>query len=157
MWFDVTAALAEIEGGQERAPRDCTPATSATSATKAPDARPVSRLSQVSQPPEAENPHCVAIVAVVATPPARLGGLLAKEAAPDAVEPLTAHSRYQPAQPKAPPDAFRHGVSVAGTPLTWTGRVVSLAEWRSLSEWQRHGPNGRLWCGIARDWIKAKG
>jgi hypothetical protein len=41
---------------------------------------------------------------------------------------------------------WRHGVSVTGSPRTWTGRIVSLDAWRSLTEWERHGPNGRHWC-----------
>ena len=41
------------------------------------------------------------------------------------------------------PDMWRHGASVAGNPLTWTGRVVSLDAWRNLTEWERHGPDGR--------------
>lgn len=32
------------------------------------------------------------------------------------------------------PETFPHGLSVAGNPLTWTGRVVSLDAWRQLSE-----------------------
>ena len=61
-----------------------------------------------------------------------------------------------PAQMREP-DMFRHGVSVAGHPLTWTGRIVPLRDWRNLSEWERHGPDGRIWCGIAREWIEQKG
>ena len=49
----------------------------------------------------------------------------------------------------ATPDA---SPSASDEPRTWTGRVVSLAEWRRLSAWERHGPNGRLWCGICRAW-----
>lgn len=49
-------------------------------------------------------------------------------------------------------EAFPHGVSVAGRPLTWTGRVVSLQEWRRLTHWERNGPGGRRWCGIKRAW-----
>ncbi len=51
--------------------------------------------------------------------------------------------------------AFRHGRSVAGSLRTWTGRVVSLDEWRSMSAWDRHGPDGRVFCGIAREWKDA--
>lgn len=51
------------------------------------------------------------------------------------------------------PDAFRHGRSPDGRPRTWTGRVVSLDEWRKLSTWDRHGPDGRLFCGICRAWV----
>lgn len=48
---------------------------------------------------------------------------------------------------------FPYGTSPAGRPLTWTGKVVSLAEWRALSEWDKHGPDGRVWCAISREWI----
>lgn len=48
---------------------------------------------------------------------------------------------------------FRHGRSVTGDPKTWTGRIVSLDAWRWLSDWDRHGPDGRLWCGICRAWV----
>lgn len=37
-------------------------------------------------------------------------------------------------------------------PSTWTGRVVSLAAWRDMTEWERHGPNGRHWNGITKQW-----
>lgn len=33
-------------------------------------------------------------------------------------------------------DPFRHGRSVTGSPLTWTGRIASLDEWRRLSDWE---------------------
>ena len=42
--------------------------------------------------------------------------------------------RARPAS-AAPP----YGQSVGGRPLTWTGRVVSLDEWRGLSDWDRDG------------------
>ena len=51
--------------------------------------------------------------------------------------------------------AFPHGVTASGRPLTWTGRVVSLAEWRELSSWDRNGPDGRVWNGRTRRWEKA--
>ena len=106
MWFDASAALADLGGRRETNAQP--PATIATSAT---------------------SPARVAIVADVATP-----RVLNRET-----------------------DAFRHGVSVAGHPRTWTGRVVSLADWRRLTAWERHGPDGRRWCGIARAWIEPKG
>lgn len=37
---------------------------------------------------------------------------------------------------------------------TWTGRVVSLDEWRQLSAWGRYGPAGRLFCGICQAWVR---
>jgi hypothetical protein len=35
---------------------------------------------------------------------------------------------------------------------TWTGRIVSLADWRRMAEWERMGPNGRFWCGLCQSW-----
>ena len=31
--------------------------------------------------------------------------------------------------------------SAGGRPRTWTGKVVSLAEWRGLTEYERNGPS----------------
>lgn len=36
-----------------------------------------------------------------------------------------------------------YGASVGGRPLTYTGRVVSLEAWRTLTDWEKHGPRGR--------------
>lgn len=57
-----------------------------------------------------------------------------------------------------PGDTFRHGRDSNGNPKTCTGRVVSLAEWRDLSDWERHGSTGQVWNGITRAWepMKAK-
>lgn len=49
-------------------------------------------------------------------------------------------------------DAIPHGTGSHGEPRTWTGRVVSLADWRKLSEWERHGPNRRWFYGDTRQW-----
>ncbi len=49
-------------------------------------------------------------------------------------------------------DDFKHGFSVTGSPLTWTGKVVSLAAWREFSEWERHGPDGRRFNGKSKEW-----
>lgn len=128
MWFDVTAALAEIEGGAKPAPEARPPATPATPATQTPDPRPVSRLSRVSQAPETSTADPVAIVASVATPCTAPG-------APNGAE-------------------WRYGRTVAGAPLTWTGRPVTPGEWRKLTGLERHGPDGRLWCGCCRAWVQ---
>jgi hypothetical protein len=64
--------------------------------------------------------------------------------------PRTAAPPARKSDPKPSAETFRHGVSVAGNPLTWTGRVVSLAAWRNLTEWERHGPNGQHWNGIIK-------
>lgn len=40
---------------------------------------------------------------------------------------------------------------------SWTGRVVRLDEWRQLGAWDRHGPAGRLFCGICKAWVSREG
>jgi hypothetical protein len=106
------------------------PATVATTATQAQPARPMSRLSQplYSQKPVSR----VAEVASVATP-------LAPKPEP---------------QPSA--EIFPHGVTFTGRPKTWTGGIVSLGAWRNLTEWEKHGPNGRHWNGITQTWEQPK-
>lgn len=47
---------------------------------------------------------------------------------------------------------FPHGLSCAGHPLTWTGRIVSLNDWWRLTKWERHGSHGLLWNGITQRW-----
>ena len=42
-------------------------------------------------------------------------------------------------------------------PRTWTGRVVSLAAWRELTEWERHGPRGRHWNAATGSWESKDG
>ena len=132
MWFDTRAKLAEIASHPS--------ATSATTATQAPAGRVMSQLSQLSQAPESGKPVSpVAVVASVATsppakshqiPPARAGG----------------------AQPD--PDGFPYGTAcdLGLFPRTWTGRIVSLAGWRDLTEWERHGPRGRHWNAATARW-----
>ena len=56
-----------------------------------------------------------------------------------------------------PPGQYPHGFALGmqDAPRTWTGRVVSLDEWCRLSDWDRHGPDGRVWCGLCRHWHQA--
>jgi hypothetical protein len=99
----------------------------ATSAKLTPDNAPVSRRSEAQAPvDEIEAPNVLTF-----TPP-----------------PIA------PVPSRQSDDPFRHGRSAGGNPRTWTGRIVSLDEWRSLSAWNRHGPDGRLFCGICRDWVQ---
>lgn len=85
---------------------------------------------------------------------ARLAGL----AAPLPENPKTEPEAAKPADPPQPaPEAFPHGVGITGTPRTWTGRVVSLDDWRRLSEWDRHGSTGKLWNGLTRQWEPKNG
>lgn len=71
---------------------------------------------------------------------------------PDLAAPPSASS---PSRPDA--DPFRHGGSATGSPITWTGRVVSLDAWRKLSAWDRHGPDGRHWDGKSQQWERPGG
>ena len=49
-------------------------------------------------------------------------------------------------------DDCRHGFAINSHPKTWTGQIVSLSDWRKLSDWDRHGPDGRHWNGATRRW-----
>ena len=44
-----------------------------------------------------------------------------------------------------PVENFPHGLSAGGRLRTCTGRIVSLDEWRALSELERHGSDERHW------------
>lgn len=50
------------------------------------------------------------------------------------------------------PAATVHGTSIGGRPLTWTGKVVSLAAWRDMTAWERHGPDGKTFNGKTMKW-----
>ena len=137
MWFDVRAKLAEIEGRPA--------ATAATPAAQPPAARPVSQMSQVSQAPDTRKPASrVASVASVATP-------LRPE--PDPAPPARAERL------DTDPDGFPHGTAcdMGLFPRTWTGRVVSLAAWRNLTEWERHGLRERIWNAANGRWEQPDG
>jgi hypothetical protein len=54
-------------------------------------------------------------------------------------------------------DPFLHGRSIIGRPLTWTGRVVSLADWAKLSDWEKHGSTDKIWNGLTREWEPQEG
>jgi hypothetical protein len=54
-------------------------------------------------------------------------------------------------------EAFPHGMTPEGRPRTWTGRIVSLDDWRNLTDWERHGPDGRMWNGMTRQWETCDG
>lgn len=54
------------------------------------------------------------------------------------------------------PETFNHGARIDGNRRTWTGRVVSLDEWRKLSDWDRHGSTGKIWNGLTRQWELAE-
>lgn len=63
----------------------------------------------------------------------------------------------RPPRAEAPADGtagFPYGTAcnLGQYPRTWTGEVVSLSVWRELNDWERHGPCGRHWNGITRQW-----
>lgn len=60
--------------------------------------------------------------------------------------------RPESGAPLEPVEPSRQGASIDGRPLTWTGRVVSLDDWRRLSDWERHGISGKLWNARSRQW-----
>ncbi len=64
----------------------------------------------------------------------------------------TSSAAHQP----IPHDTFRHGRDLNGNPKTWTGRAVTLAAWRNLSDWDRHGSTGKVWNGLTRAWNRSK-
>ena len=48
---------------------------------------------------------------------------------------------------------MRYGFVANGYPKTWTGRIVAIDAWHDLTEWDRHGSNGRLYCGVCQEWV----
>lgn len=99
-------------------------ATPATSATPDQKSAPVSQVSRLSQPLPREIVTLGNVPRI--DPPAR--------------------------NPSGDGEIFPHGQDAWGRPRTWTGAVLSLEAWRDLTEWERHGPAGRLFCGICRTW-----
>ncbi|PTV95931.1 hypothetical protein C8J27_103261 [Rhodobacter aestuarii] len=102
------------------------PAQCVTDARTVPDA---SQKSQLSQP------------ALIAPARPRVAGVA---------------SVASPQSPKVAPTGggFPYGTAcdLGLSPLTWSGRVVSLDDWRRLSKWEKHGPQGKHWNGITRQW-----
>lgn len=60
-------------------------------------------------------------------------------------------SAKAPANPATEP-ASPYGQSIGGGQLTWIGKIVSLDEWRTLTEWDRHGSTGKMWNGLTQQW-----
>lgn len=65
-----------------------------------------------------------------------------------------AHVGRPPSRPpdRPDPETLPYGCGVSGSPRTWSGRVVSLDEWRRLTEWEKHGSTGKTWNGLTRRW-----
>ena len=91
-----------------------------------------------------------ATFATTATSEGIFGGNVAKVAVVAAPEREIAKTEPERTQPVS--EDFKHGLSIGGRPMTWTGKVVSLEDWRQLSEWEKHGPDGRVWNGKTQQW-----
>ena len=46
--------------------------------------------------------------------------------------------------------------SFCGRLKTWDGKICGRLEWDRLTEWQKFGPDGRMFCGIRREWVDPK-
>lgn len=49
---------------------------------------------------------------------------------------------------------YPYGFAIGGWPKTWTGKVVSRKDWANLSDWERHGSTGKVFCGLTKKWIE---
>lgn len=131
MWFDAQAALKDLDGAEK--PRSITSTA------------------------EKRAPACVADVASVAgryagnfgSPTCRHGPRVANVADVAGGQGKKSETSSSASQSEA---ASPYGASPGGRPLTWTGRVVSLEAWRTLTEWEKHGPKGRVWNGRTQRW-----
>ena len=162
MLFDARAALARIraETPDEKTRTEPGPrATRATYATRdTQTGNGVARVACVArpQPSEPENAPMPGGATPCSTISTCSTGQAVKAKNVESPEP----ARIVPpdaAFPSRQDGAFRHGASVTGQPRTWTGRPVPPEEWRGLSSWERHGPDGRLFCGICKQWVQSAG
>jgi len=80
---------------------------------------------------------------------------VADVAAPLGQKPKNEGERILPVSEAPHPPEHPNKVGVGGRPVTWTGKVVSLDEWRRLTEWERHGPDGKVWNGKTQQWEKS--
>ena len=127
MLFDAKAALAEIRK------QGAAPATLATSATLC-----------VKPPPK---------VADVADVAALLPDISKSDPRDKVSENVADVAKVAGSDRHFPKTDMRHGFTANGDPKTWTGRIVAIDAWQGLTEWDRHGPNGRLYCGVCRQWV----
>lgn len=151
-FFDTRSALAKIEK------QDCTPATSATPATQDPKTTPhVAGVADVAAPKSQSEFFQKGATSHGAGPkPAAI------QEFSDAVKEIGRSEFLDAVKGDGQPefsDAVKqsgeehpYGRSVTGNPKTWTGKVVSLEQWRQLSEWEKHGSTGRHFNGKTQQW-----
>ncbi len=118
MWFDARAALADI--------RAATPAARAQPLAPTP-AKPAHPAK-----PEGQTAGGLADLAGLAAP------LPAERESHTATGDATAPSLHGSDAPSAPGKMVR---------LDWSGEWVSRDRWAEMSSLERHGPQGRLFCG----------
>jgi hypothetical protein len=133
MFFDAKAKLAEIQN------RKGLPANPANSANLRP------RLAGLAELAVGETEN------VETETPAQ--SRESQQSQPQAVPFGTDTGQPKPSAPAPSRDADTPPLTDTGRVKTWTGKIVSLDDWRNMSEWERHGPKGRIWCGIHREWI----
>jgi hypothetical protein len=128
MWFDARAALVRIESGAYPIPQALERAASQDSRNSQPPA--VQSDNRTAQPDPAQF--------------ARFAGL------------ATSRRGEPKPLPCASPETrgFPYGTAcdLGENPRTWTGRIVAMADWKRLTDWERDGPNGRHWCGKCQAW-----
>lgn len=131
MLFDVQAALAEV---MKASPMS---ATTATTATNRAQPGTVSQVSRLSQGHTAEIP-----------PASFLDDGKVATTSPSAPNPEIALSFSEPSAFCG----FPYGRAPNGNPRTWTGRIVSMEGWRTLSDWERHGSTDKVWNAMSECW-----
>ncbi len=91
----------------------------------------------------------------VSAPPAQ--SRESQQSQPQAVPFGTDTGQPKPSAPAPSRDADTPPLTDTGRVKTWTGKIVSLDDWRNMSDWERHGSTGKLWNGITRQWEPMNG
>lgn len=116
------------------------------------DAQAALATAQQSGTTEAE-PGLTATIATSATNEPQTKPRVAEVAI--VATPLPKNQKIQQLPAKAVSDDMPHGFAF-DWPKTWSGKIVNPADWQRLSEWERHGPAGRVWVGTTRQWEASK-
>lgn len=133
MWFDPRAALAEIRAAAPVANPQPGPDPGANRAKRA--KRQTEGVDHLAHSARLARPrHSEPKTAPM---PGGASALLIHDPA----------ARPAPA-PSAPAVALHGGMVRLG----WSGEWVSRDRWEVMSDFERHGPQGRLFCGKCRDW-----
>ncbi|MEZ5676465.1 MAG: hypothetical protein R3D81_14950 [Thalassovita sp.] len=93
----------------------------------------------------------------IRTVPAPAQSRESQQSQPQAVPFGTDTGQPKPSAPAPSRDADTPPLTDTGRVKTWTGKIVSLDDWRNMSDWERHGSTGKLWNGITRQWEPMNG